>query len=215
MKSRIFIFSALLLCLPVFAFAHQPRLVETDATEVVAPEISKAYYAKLTGEPHVYRISSETPFSLYVNLLVPDLPDAKKDVTAAVLKAGDLNHPLAILGGTDAEWKLFHEEFGNDDYLQTAEFKQDAPAGAYEVRVWSSNNDSAYVLAIGEKEEFSPKEILSALSVMPRIKELIFHKPWYSAYLTPFLLPKLIATMLALLVIAAVVILLARRRKRV
>lgn len=214
MKKRIFIFSALLLCLPVFAFAHQPRLVESNVIEVAAPEVSKAYYARLTSEPHLYRIQSDVPFQLYVNLLIPDLPDAKKDVSAAVLKEGDLNHPLALLGGPEATWKSFHEEFGDDNYLQTAEFKQEAPAGVYEVRVWSSNNDSAYVLAIGEKEEFSPKEILSALSVMPRIKETMFRKPWYSAYLTPFVLPKLVMTGLALLAVIVVIVLLVRRRKR-
>lgn len=215
MKNRTLLFSALLLCLPLFAFAHQPRLIEEKTTEVVAPEVSKAYYARLTGEPHLYRIQSDAPFRLYANLLLPDVPDAKKDVSAAVLKADDPEHPLAILGGSDAVWKSFHEEFGNDEYLQSAEFKQDVPAGNYEVRVWSSNNDSAYVLAIGEKEEFPPKEILNALSVMPRIKEAIFGKPWYAAYLTPFLLPKLAMMALALIVVIAVVVVLLRRRKRV
>lgn len=215
MKKIALAFSALFLSLPLFVFAHQPRLIETETIEVVDPEVSKAYYARLTGEPHLYRIQSDAPFRFYANVLIPDLPDAKKDVSAAVLKAGETDRPIAILGGPTAAWKPYHEEFGNDDYLQSDEFRQELPAGMYEVRVWSSNNDSVYVLAIGEKEEFPPKEIVSALSVMPRIKEAIFLKPWYSAYLTPFLLPKLVMTALALIAIVVVVVVLLRRRKRV
>ncbi|WKZ29263.1 MAG: hypothetical protein QY323_00870 [Patescibacteria group bacterium] len=215
MKKIVLALSALFLSLPLLAFAHQPRLIETETVEVVDPEVSKAYYAKLTGEPHLYRIQSDVPFRLYANVLIPDLPDAKKDVTAAVLKADDAERPIVILGGPDAAWKAYHEEFGDDDYLQSDEFRQDLPAGSYEVRVWSSNNDSAYVLAIGDKEEFPPGEILNALSVMPRIKETVFGKPWYSAYLTPFVLPKLAMTALAVLAVVVVAAVLIRRRKRV
>lgn len=205
-----------LFALPLAAFAHQPRLPETAVVDVVDPEISKAYYAKLEGEPHVYRIAATEPFALYVNLLVPDVPGAKKDVSAAVLKDGDLDHPLVVLGGPEGLWEPYHEEFGGDDYFQGEEFRQQVPEGAYEIRVWSSNNDNAYSLAIGEIEAFPPGEILNALRTMPRIKEDIFGKPWWSAYTTKFVLPMLVGTVVVLVAAAAgAVILIKRRRNRV
>lgn len=63
---------------PALAFAHQPRITESRLTEVPSPEISKAYYGKLTGEPDVYVIKATEAFDLYVNILVPDIAEQKK-----------------------------------------------------------------------------------------------------------------------------------------
>ena len=208
-----FLIVAALLVLPLAAAAHQPRLVQGRVTSVVDPEISKAYYGKLQGEPDVYRFTADAPFKLYVNVLVPDVPGARKDVSAAVLKDGDLAHPLAILGGADGPWEAFHEDFGGDDYFRSGEFRQDAAPGAYEIRVWSSNDDSAYVLAIGETEAFPPGEIVDALRVMPRIKEEFFGKPWYSAYTTRFVLPIVAGAAVVVAGAIAGVIILIRRKK--
>ena len=52
-------------CLPAMALAHQPRLVESRLTTVSDPEISKAYYGKLSGESDVYLINAAVPFNLY------------------------------------------------------------------------------------------------------------------------------------------------------
>ena len=51
-----------------FAFAHQPKLIKyspssNEPHDVIDPEISKAYYGKLIGEPHYYKIESGTEFS--------------------------------------------------------------------------------------------------------------------------------------------------------
>ena len=54
----IFIF---ILLLTTNLFAHQPKLINYSPSvdnphEVIFPEISKAYYGKLSGEPHYYII---------------------------------------------------------------------------------------------------------------------------------------------------------------
>ncbi|MBM3192026.1 MAG: hypothetical protein FJZ63_05185, partial [Chlamydiae bacterium] len=67
-----------LFLVPAFAFAHQPRITESRQTLVPDPEISKAYYGTLTGEPDVYTIEAKEPFDLYVNVLVPDIAGQKK-----------------------------------------------------------------------------------------------------------------------------------------
>lgn len=60
-----------LFLVPAFAFAHQPRITESRLTEVPSPEVSKAYYGKLTGEPDVYVINaSEANFS-YISIFLP------------------------------------------------------------------------------------------------------------------------------------------------
>jgi len=85
--SRILMPLAAVCLLALPAYSHQPRLVESSRITVVDPEISKAYYGKLAGEPHIYRIESPQPFALYVNILVPDIPGQDKDVSAAITSA--------------------------------------------------------------------------------------------------------------------------------
>lgn len=152
------------------AFAHQPRLVNSETTQVVDPEISKAYYATLTGSPHFYTIDSKEPFDLYVNVLVPDIAGQKKDVSATILKVGDKG-PFATLVGPSFDWKKFYEPFGADTYWMGPEYKARAEAGTYEIRVSSSNYDSKYSLAIGEIEAFDGKEGMNALTLIPQLKK--------------------------------------------
>jgi hypothetical protein len=171
---------------PSIALAHQPRLTENRQTLVPEPEISKAYYAKLMGEPDTYIIESATPFDLYVNVLVPDTVGQKKDVSAAVIKDGQTDTPLATIGGVDADWEQFYEPFGVSTYWRGPEYKARAEAGRYEVRVWSSNNDSKYSLAIGEGEFFDSKEIWNALRLVPKIKSRFFEESPASFIKSPF-----------------------------
>ena len=63
------------------ALAHQPRLVGDDLViKVEDPEISKAYYGTLKGEPAIYIIQSNEPFNFYLDLLVPDVEGVNKNV---------------------------------------------------------------------------------------------------------------------------------------
>ncbi len=174
---------ALLILTPSLALAHQPRITESRLTQVPNPEISKAYYGKLTGEPDVYVINASEAFDLYVNVLVPDIAGQKKDVSAVVLKD---EKEIALLDSTNFEWKKFYEPFGADTYWMGPEYKARAEAGTYEIRVWSSNNDSKYSLAIGEIEAFDGKEGLGALTIIPELKKDFFDKSPISFIASPF-----------------------------
>ncbi|MGA0211857.1 MAG: YgaP family membrane protein [Flavobacteriaceae bacterium] len=169
--------------LPSTVSAHQPRITESRLTQVPDPEISKAYYGKLTGEPDVYVINASDAFDLYVNVLVPDIAGQKKDVSAVVLKNGK---ELAVLEGINFEWQKFHEPFGADSYWMGPEYKARAEAGTYEIRVWSSNNDSKYSLAIGEIEAFDGKEGINALTIIPELKKNFFEVSPISFIKSPF-----------------------------
>ena len=172
-KTVIFTLLSVCVFLPPFASAHQPRIVENKQTIVQNPEISKAYYGTLTGEPDIYVIKTDKPFELYVNILVPTISNQKKDVSAVVLRDGK---EIAVLNGLNFEWKQFYEPFGADTYWMGPEYEARAEAGTYEIRVWSSNNDSKYSLALGKIEAFSATETLNTLTTIPKLKKNFFDK---------------------------------------
>jgi len=185
MKIPLIIITLLLfvLLLPTVTFAHQPRIVKDNLTIVTLPEVSKAYYGKLSGTPAVYIITADKAFALYVGVLVPDIAGQKKDVSAVILKDGE---QLALLDGTSFEWKQFFEEFGRDTYWEGPEYKAQVEAGTYEIRVSSRNNDSQYSLAIGETEAFDFKESMNALTLIPQLKKDFFNKSPIGFILSPF-----------------------------
>jgi len=172
--------------MPVVALAHQPRIPEKYPVIVTEPEISKAYYAKLQGQPQIYQISADQNFKLYVSLVVPDISGQRKDVSAVVIKNGDTKNPLAVLDGNDFVWTRFWEKYGQDWYWQGPSYKSEVGPGQYEIRVWSTSNDSKYSLAIGEAENFTPKEIINALNLVPELKSNFFMESPADFIFSPF-----------------------------
>jgi len=153
------------------AFAHQPVLVDSEATEVLEPEISKAYFGKLLGEPHTYRIASAVEFDLYVGILVPEDGSPKKDVAAEIFAGTEL---MAAIGGVGADWVTFYEPFGQNTYWDGGEYRTRAPAGVYTIKISSPDNQSKYSLAIGEIEFFDLEDRANALVVLPEIQREFF-----------------------------------------
>jgi len=153
------------------ALAHQPVVVDSDTTQVVDPEISKAYYGVLSGAAHTYLITSDIEFDLYVGILVPDSETPKRDVKAEIFRGDEL---VETLGGVDAEWATFYEPFAQNTYWDGGEFRLRAAPGVYSVRVSSPDNASKYSLAIGEIEYFSLEDRANALAVLPGIQQEFF-----------------------------------------
>jgi hypothetical protein len=175
---------AVLLALP--AHSHQPRLVESSRITVVDPEISKAYYGQLSGEPHIYRIESHEPFALYVNILVPDIPGQAKDVSAVITRAGGSPAVLANFSADTSVWKRYWEEFGRDWYWMGPEYRARVDAGIYEIRVDSARRNSKYTLAVGEREAFDYHEGMNALRLIPTLKREFFGTSPAGFLLSPF-----------------------------
>jgi len=224
----IFIF---LVGLAPAALAHQPRMVEegNKVIEVKNPEVSQAFYAILSGQAPVYKINSDKTFSFYVNLLAPKIKNASTstDISALVYQAAGENQKLlGILAGPPFNWTEFHEPFANDNYLKGPEFRQEVSAGEYFVKVISpcypglpagANFEQSpkcapekYVLAIGEKEEVLPAEIINTIRVLPAEKKF-FNKSPFSAYCNLTGLFMLGALIVVLIIFLAVIIF--RRRK--
>ena len=181
---KIFFVLPLFLALaPAPASAHQPRVVESRQTQVADPEISKAYYGRLTGVPDVFTFNAPAPFALYANILVPDLPGQGKDVSVAITKDGA---PFAVLDAPSFVWTSMFESFGVDTYWKGPEYKAQAPAGTYVLTVTSPGNDEKYSLAIGEAENFDFKETVNALTLVPRLKRDFFDESPIGFLLSPF-----------------------------
>ena len=185
MKKIFFMILLVFFFLWEYASAHQPRIPEGNTIIVTSPEISKAYYTELQWVPQKYIIDSDIAFPLYVNLLVPDITGQKKDISAVIIKDGDLENPLATLDGTNFEWVKFFEPFGYDTYWQGPTYKGQVDAGSYEIIVSSTENNSTYSLAIGEAELFDFKESMNAMKLVPQIKRDFFNESPLSFILSP------------------------------
>lgn len=203
-QKTLALFLLSLLFVPALALAHQPRVTESRLTEISEPEVSKAYYGELRGEPDVYVIRASAPFELYVNVLVPDIAGQKKDISAVIIKDGNTDKPLSVLDGINFEWKRFYEPFGADTYWMGPEYKAQAEAGTYEIRVWSSNNDSKYSLAVGEREAFDMKEGLNALTIIPELKKNFFNESPVGFIVSPFGWGLIVAMYLAALIVGLI-----------
>jgi hypothetical protein len=188
------------------AVAHQPVIVEKEIIEIEKPEISRAFYDELEGKPRLYLIESEKEFDLYVNLLVPknSNPEGRYSANVYQIKEGKRSL-LTKVDGSSVEWKEFYEPFGGDTYLMGPEWKQTVPAGKYEIEVFSADNMGKYVLAVGEKEFFGPKEIASVYTEVPKLKSEFFETNPISFLWTPF-------GIVAIIVIGGIIYLLLRNR---
>ena len=182
-----FVFLTLLVSIfvltPSLASAHQPRITESRQTTVSDPEVSKAYYGKLIGEPDVYTIEAKEAFNLYVGVLVPDIASTKKDITVEVFRG---NENIATIGGASATWKPFFEPFGQSHYFDGGEYKARAEVGVYTIKVSNPLNTGKYSLAIGEIEAFDGKEGMNALSMIPDLKRNFFEESPITFIKSPF-----------------------------
>ncbi len=162
--------------------AHQPRLevgVNSSMSNPIVvnnPEISQAWYGNLKGQPDYYKISSDKPFELFANILVPQSPGISSDFVSAQITDSS-GKTLALLGGNESSWTPLFEEFGGDYYLQGPSFDQNVSAGTYYIKVFNQNNTGKYSLATGAIESFPADESLKSVISIPLLKEQIFGKP--------------------------------------
>tara|TARA_Y100001970_G_C14152463_1_gene813533 strand:- start:269 stop:868 length:600 start_codon:yes stop_codon:yes gene_type:complete len=180
------------------------------------PEVSQAFYDELTGQPDRYSIQSEKPFSLFVSILVPDLPFVKTDISARITRRGDPSF-LVLLDGRTHAWEVYYEKHAGDSYLTGPSFQAkdssssfhpkgvQVEAGEYEILVSSPGNMGKYILVVGEKEEFPLQEIVHTVLEVPKIKNY-FNKSTWSAFSTPTMIGFLGITVCFIAVFLGIVI---------
>ena len=175
---RFFVLGLLtLLIMSSMAYAHIPEIVTENrnytAEPVIVnePEISYAYYGKLQGSPHQYKIISEEPFNLYVSLLVPYVGQPEtSDVEFHIMKDGE----KIVMKHDFQNWTKWYEEYGGDWYLQGPEYENGVEPGTYIIEVHSDTNLEDYTLAIGKEERFGAGEIFQTILVLPAMKALFW-----------------------------------------
>lgn len=180
MNARVYwiLLLAAVMVMPVAA--HQPVLNKANPTReepytITRPEISRAIYASLNGEPHYYRVSSDEAFAFYAGITVPKVDgcDSFPRFSFSVLSEGF--SLIRDLDGTDYEWWPWFEEYGKKWYWIGPEFGEDFKsttefaAGSYYIKVYNASNTGNYVLAVGDIEKFTPVVIMKALITLPRI----------------------------------------------
>lgn len=166
--------------------AHAPRYVKTDQPVIIDnPAVSQAFYGELKGRPADYIIHLKEQEELFFQILLPALPDIKKDKSASIEYAEQLGlkaENFLKLDPTGKDWENFYEEYAGDSYLAGPQAEKIGLPGYYFIKVGSPDNTGKYVLVVGEKEEFSPKEIAKALATVPWLKVEFFNKKIWQSF---------------------------------
>ena len=74
-----FFFLLIFMLIVIDVYAHQPVLNEENPVSfdspylIEKPEVSKAIYSTLQGEPHIFKISSNKDFKFYAGITVPKI----------------------------------------------------------------------------------------------------------------------------------------------
>jgi len=182
-KKALFVFSfTLLFALVGIAFAHQPRIAGESAQdkviEITNPEVSQAFYGTIKDWPAIYKINLSEAKNIYIGILSPNITGADKDFSVDVVGGG--KH--YFLDGSNYTWGNFHEEFANDDYFKGPEGTFQLAKGETILTVFSPDNTGKYVLVVGSKESFPPKEILKAFVSLPQMKVGFFGKSIFTIF---------------------------------
>lgn len=175
------------------ALAHQPVLNDgkeypvNAPFEITEPEISKAFYAELNGEPQYYRIVSDVPFRFYAGVTVPKIDGCPLTQQFSFHVLDATLQPIVAADGETFKWWPWFESFGKKWYWVGpevgAEFKsnREFAAGTYLIRVFNAENRGRYVLAVGDIESFTPDVIAKTMIVLPGINRDF----WDSVSCTP------------------------------
>jgi len=182
---KLFLFLIILVLsgMAVSASAHMPELIYNQQGDIQInnPENSQAFYDELTGNPRNYFIASDKDFSLYINLLVPEIANPDGRYQANIYSGGNLLYSINA-----SIWTEYYEEYGRDYYLKGPELEKAVPAGEYKVEVFSRDNLGKYVLVVGKKEVFPLPGALNIFWQIPLLKIEFFKTSVLEFFFTPF-----------------------------
>ena len=162
-----FIFLLLIVFSTKEILAHQPKLIFDNPNfvnpyKVMNPEISKAFYGKLNGKPHYYKITSNQEFMFYTGILIPKISEKVNTFSIDVLDSN--NQLIYIADGSKFKWTPWYEPYARDWYFKGPEIGKNVGkefktsinfnAGTYYIKVYNQSNTGSYSLAIGELEFF-------------------------------------------------------------
>lgn len=190
------------------ASAHNPRLVyNQDALAekpiiINNPDISQAFYGRLKGWEEYYQFTLTSNQDVYLETLVPDVKDVGKNISAELIDVTD-GKTIEVLDAKTSEWPPYFEEFAGDHYFSGPTSTINLDPGTYQIKVYNENNEGKYVLVIGKKELFTPKEVLNTIVNLPALKTYFNKSPLsaYFNYVGLFMLGGLVGLIIALSII--------------
>ncbi len=158
------------------ARAYHPIFIPTqsqfDVIEITEPELSKVFYGKLDGIPHTYQITSSKPFSLYVEVLLPDIDGVDRQMSAIVVRQAERGvDEVARVTGADTTWDISKKFFGGDRYLSGESFNKKVDAGTYIIQVHSLKNIGKYVLLVGSEENIDNTGYFESIGMLIEVKK--------------------------------------------
>ena len=165
------------------AYAHKPVLNENstypaDAPyQIEEPEISKAIYSTLTGDPHYYRIQSDVDFDFYAGILAAKIGECALERKFSFEVLDSEFHNIDVADGENFKWTPWYEEYGKQWYWNGPEigknFLSDRiyKAGTYYIKVFNSNNTGQYIMAVGDIEKFSFTDIIGLIFSLGDIED--------------------------------------------
>ena len=194
-------------------FPHVPVLVTkespVDKIQIEDPELSQAFYGSMHGFPHTFEIVATKPFTLFTQILVPDIDSSKNTISGIIikeLKSGRVEE-VSPLTAKDAAWEKSYEPFGGDTYRKGPSFEGNLEPGVYRIEVHTPDNLEKYVLVVGKREDLT----LGYLELLRRVTEVkeFFEKSQFRIIESPLVYIPLI------LLISAVGVWYGRRKSRV
>ena len=176
---------SIVLLLGIFSqvYAHKPVFNENstypaDAPyEIEDPEISKAIYSTLIGDPHFYRIQSEVDFDFYAGILAAKIGECPLNSKFSFEVLDSDFHKIYLADGENFEWTPWYEEYGKQWYWNGPEigknFLSDRVygAGTYYIKVFNDSNTGQYIMAVGDIEKFSFTDIVGLIFSMGDIED--------------------------------------------
>ena len=180
MKKSLSLILFLIFCTQIHA--HKPVLNENSSYppdapyEIEDPEISKAIYSTLSGDPHFYRIQSEEDFDFYSGILAAKIGDCALESKFSFEVLDSDFHLLYLADGENFEWTPWYEEYGKQWYWNGPEIGQNFAsnkvfkAGTYYIKVFNDTNTGQYILAVGDIEKFSLTDIVGLIFSMGAIE---------------------------------------------
>jgi len=159
---------AFLIAFTTQAYTHKPILNDNstypaDAPyEIEKPEISKAIYSTLTGEPHYYRIQSEVDFDFYAGILAAKIGECSLNSKFSFEVLDSEFHKIYLADGENFEWTPWGQNFASNEVFK---------AGTYYIKVFNNSNTGQYILAVGDIEKFSFTDIIGLIFSLGDIED--------------------------------------------
>lgn len=179
---RIFLALALFFTSFGVVEAYRPVLLPTQSQlEVIVvedPEIERTYHSLLEGFPHTYEFTSDVPFELFVEVLIPDIDEIEREMSAIIVREATRGvAEVARLKGGETTWVSFYEPVGGNRYERGPGYESRAEAGSYIVQVHTAENYGKYALTIGKKKNSDRLGYFELLGLLIDVKQFFGKSP--------------------------------------